>query len=78
MYDFLKSAEDMLETVFIVSKVNLENGKGGELTGDTGIGVTVRHAEGEKCERCWTYSDSVGKNAEHPTLCSRCAAIVSK
>lgn len=78
MYDFLKSAEDMLETVFIVSKVNLENAAGGEFNGDTGIGVTVRHAEGEKCERCWTYSGSVGNNAEHPTLCSRCAAIVAK
>ena len=78
MYDFLKSAEDMLETVFIVSKVNLENAAGGEFNGDTGIGVTVRHAEGEKCERCWTYSGSVGNNAEQPTLCSRCAAIVAK
>ena len=78
MYDFLKSAEGMLKTVFIVSNVTLENGKGGEHIGDSGVGVTVRHAEGEKCERCWTYSDSVGKCAEHPTLCSRCAAIVSK
>lgn len=78
MYDFLKSAEDMLSTVFIVSKVNLENAEGGEFKGDTGIGVTVKHAEGEKCERCWTYSETVGESVEHPTLCSRCAAIIGK
>ena len=78
MYEFLKSAEDMLSTVFIVSKVNLENAEGGEFKGDTGIGVTVKHAEGEKCERCWTYSETVGESVEHPTLCSRCAAIIGK
>ncbi|CAL93822.1 isoleucine--tRNA ligase [Azoarcus olearius] len=26
-----------------------------------------------KCERCWHYTDDVGHNAEHPTLCARCA-----
>ena len=72
------SAEDMLKTVFIVSKATIENAKGGEFKGDTGIGVTVRHADGEKCERCWTYSETVGKDAAHPTLCSRCAAIIGK
>ncbi len=77
-YDFLKSCEDMLKTIFIVSNVKLENTDGGEFKGETGIGVTVRRAEGEKCERCWTYSKTVGESTEHPTLCSRCAAIVGK
>jgi isoleucyl-tRNA synthetase len=25
-----------------------------------------------KCERCWHYSDDVGHNPAHPTLCGRC------
>ena len=76
MYDFLEEIKNMLKTVFIVSKINVQNGKGGELQGETGIGVTVKHAEGEKCERCWSFSTAVGECAEHSTLCPRCAAIV--
>ena len=38
--------------------------------------VKVAKADGEKCERCWTYSIDVGKDSEHPTLCSRCAEVV--
>ncbi|MFC4354387.1 isoleucine--tRNA ligase [Chryseomicrobium palamuruense] len=40
--------------------------------------VVISNAEGEKCERCWTISSTVGENTEHPTVCSRCAEIVSK
>lgn len=39
--------------------------------------VVVTSAEGEKCERCWTISTTVGESADHPTLCARCAAVVS-
>jgi len=27
-----------------------------------------------KCERCWHYTDDVGQNADHPTICGRCAS----
>lgn len=75
-YTFLKSVEDILSTVFIVSSVELVEGDGGEHKGDSGIGVTVTHAAGEKCERCWSFSETVGKDTEHPTLCERCRNIV--
>ncbi|HVQ77925.1 MAG TPA: isoleucine--tRNA ligase [Candidatus Binatia bacterium] len=29
-----------------------------------------------KCERCWTWSERVGVDPDHPTLCDRCAPIV--
>ena len=73
---FLKSCEDILATIFIVSSVEIVEGEGGEHKGDSGIGVTVTHAKGEKCERCWSFSETVGEDAEHPTLCARCRAIV--
>lgn len=38
--------------------------------------IVVEKADGEKCERCWSYSDTVGQNEKHPSLCSRCAEIV--
>ena len=34
--------------------------------------ITVEKAEGEKCERCWSISRSVGKNAAYPCLCDKC------
>ncbi|MDH5772757.1 MAG: isoleucine--tRNA ligase, partial [Rhodospirillaceae bacterium] len=41
-----------------------------------GVGVVPALAEGEKCERCWMVSSSVGANAAHPTVCSRCGDAV--
>jgi len=39
-----------------------------------GLSVGVTRAGGEKCHRCWNYSETVGASAEHPTICSRCLA----
>ncbi len=76
VYDFAAAVKELLPTVLIVSQVELVNGKGGEESDFAGLGITVSHADGEKCERCWSFSDSVGKDSEHPTLCARCAAII--
>ncbi len=75
-YEFLKDRAQELATLFIVSKVAVEHGGKGEYTGETGISVTVKHAEGEKCARCWAYTGTVGSDAAHPDLCARCAGIV--
>ena len=67
--DFLKKAEDELAAAFIVSDVSIED-NGGELE------ITADKAEGEKCQRCWSISPTVGENSEHPTLCARCCEIL--
>ena len=73
----ISGLEKLLETVFIVSKIEIKDLPDAEFIGEaTGAGISVRRAEGEKCERCWTYSETVGKCAEHPTLCERCAHTV--
>ncbi len=69
-YEFVNSVLGELTAVFIVSKVELVKG------GSEEINVAVEKAQGEKCERCWVYSDTVGQNSEHPTLCARCAEIL--
>ena len=69
-YEFAKSVESDLVSAFIVSAVDVEKSE------FDGVNVKVEVAPGEKCERCWTHSDTVGKCAEHPTLCARCAEIV--
>lgn len=58
-----------LAEILIVSGVSVTKDKDG---GDTEFEVVK--AEGEKCERCWRYSKTVGGDSEHPTLCARCAA----
>ena len=37
------------------------------------LGVKVEQAPGEKCERCWMYSETVGEDKENPTICHRCS-----
>ena len=41
-----------------------------------GLRIAVRHAEGQKCERCWNYSKRVGEDADFPSVCERCAAAI--
>ena len=74
----LRSVEGDLATLLIVSQAKLVEGLAGgvEATGREDLKVNVQAAEGEKCERCWIYSDTVGKDAEHPTVCARCAAAL--
>lgn len=77
LHEFITSVSSLLPAVLIVSQVETVNGQGGaaaELV--EGLGVEVLAADGEKCERCWAFSDTVGKDAGHPTLCARCAGIV--
>ncbi len=79
-YAFLESVKSILSTVLIVSTVTLSCGKAPEgAYGGTeykGAAYVVSQAEGEKCERCWIYSTTVGEDADHPTLCTRCAGVV--
>jgi isoleucyl-tRNA synthetase len=37
-----------------------------------GLTIGVSKADGRKCNRCWIYSENVGMNPEHPTVCERC------
>ncbi len=81
LYDFLKECEKDLVTIFIVSDAAVTKGDcvdayiGEEAEG---LKVKVSQAEGEKCERCWMYSKTVGTDTEHPRLCKRCADVVKK
>lgn len=79
MQKFLVENRDRLELALIVSNVEIVNNcdetfvEGEELKE---LYIKVVHAEGEKCERCWKYSTEVGQDAEHPTLCPRCASVL--
>ncbi len=79
LYDFLAVNKDILPTIFIVSAVSLVKGTGGEIAGLVeGLTITAKKASGEKCERCWMFSDYVGTSSDHPTLCERCENIIKE
>ena len=42
-----------------------------------GVGVVIKVAEGQKCERCWQVLPEVGQHADHPDLCHRCHDAVT-
>ena len=62
---FLRKAENELAASFIVSEVEI-------VENNSELEISIEKAEGEKCERCWVISKTVGTDGEHPTLCSRC------
>ena len=63
-YEFLQENKDLLMTVFIVSGLEVIQGKSD---------IRVEVADGEKCERCWMYSTTVGEDKENPTICHKCS-----
>jgi len=75
IFEYLQSFSEDLRFLFIVSDVELTQSS--ELSGEE-IEVSVSKAPGDKCERCWTYSPSVGSHSEIPTLCSRCFEILKE
>jgi isoleucyl-tRNA synthetase len=64
---------ELLATLCIVSEV--------EIVADPAAASEVVQAERSphaKCERCWNYRPTVGRDAEHPTLCERCVRVISE
>ena len=73
MYDFLNAIPmDELADLMIVSHVDLVKGEGGVKGLTEGLGMSVAHAAGNKCLRCWKFDTAVGENG----LCPRCAKVL--
>lgn len=82
-YEFFDGIKTELADIFIVSDFNLH--KTDELIDTTGanrsenfegVYIEITQAPGMKCERCWMYSETVGKDAGHPDICERCAEVL--
>ena len=83
LYSKLSAVEDTLAAVFIVSAASVVNNGDGEFKCEDPafegkLSFSVEKADGAKCERCWCYSESVGEDHDHPTLCKRCVEQVTK
>lgn len=68
-------AQLMIVSQFVVAGTK-DNAPEKALQLDTSA-VLVEPATGEKCDRCWTISETVGSNPEHLSLCERCATVVT-
>ncbi len=86
--DVLEAKGKYLKEILVVSLVEVSGTEGAGGTeglnekGDRftfiskdlpGIEVAVKKAAGEKCERCWNYSESVGGDKKAPRICERCS-----
>jgi len=71
-FDFLQLYLDQLPGIFIVSQVELKKYKA--LSEDADF--MVDKASGQKCQRCWNYRETVGKNSAHPEICDRCIEAI--
>lgn len=74
---------DELRYLFLVSQVELPAqaaavAKAKYTRQLEGMSLAVVEAEGQKCDRCWNYSLSVGAAAADPTICDRCVAALQE
>ncbi len=79
MKQFINENISELKEVLIVSGLKTTEEKGiGQyaVEGLDNFSIDISHSEFGKCERCWTYDKTVGKNETHPTLCSRCCNVI--
>ncbi len=72
---FKEHLED-LRALLIVSQLQLVDEKeiGNPYKSEEikGLTIGVEKARGDKCERCWIYSESVGADKQNPSVCDRC------
>jgi isoleucyl-tRNA synthetase len=77
----LRAKGDLLPTLFIVSQVALGDASPSAVMTESpeipGLVIGVEKARGQKCQRCWVWSERVGEDPRHPTICERCAPVVS-
>lgn len=66
----VRKYEKFLPDLFIASQVFLQSGDETRFE--------IRKAEGEKCLRCWQIKPEVGKNPADPSVCNRCAAVLTQ
>jgi isoleucyl-tRNA synthetase len=64
--EWASEVADILPLALIVAQVKLTDGEA----------IVVKHAPGQKCERCWIVKEDVGADQKHPTLCGRCGTVV--
>ncbi len=71
LFDLLKKYEKQLTEFFIVSRVQLD------VHGGPDLQIHADKALGQKCVRCWTYSEQTGQNQTYPAVCPKCVEALA-
>lgn len=78
----LNSLQDELRFVLLTSSATVApfedapaNAQPSELI--SGLKITFSIATGEKCPRCWHYTNDIGHVAQQPDICGRCVTNVA-
>lgn len=79
--DFLTENVAHLPVIFVTSAVSIKPwseapaaaAEAGEMSG---LKIEVRLAAGQKCPRCWVYTDKIGGVPAYPEVCARCATVL--
>jgi len=81
MFQELNEALPSLRELFIVSQVDLapldsmpDTAFRSEAI--SGLAIGISFAAGDKCARCWNYSERLGENVAYPEACPRCSDIL--
>jgi isoleucyl-tRNA synthetase len=75
----VESYSGFLPAFFLVScaEINHERLKGAyESTNVEGLQIVIERAPGNKCGRCWNWSERVGTFNDEPELCERCYPVI--
>lgn len=79
-YNYLDGLLSGLPEIFKVSQVSLRKTDSfGGAVSDVNlpdVALQTEKASGRKCERCWNFSESVGKNSGHEHLCDQCVSAI--
>ena len=68
-YFFLSSQVELVDSIDAIEKAEYKSQS-------DNVSIAIVKADGEKCERCWNYSLSVGSFKDDPTICDRCNAAL--
>jgi isoleucyl-tRNA synthetase len=86
--ELFRAKDAVLRDLFIVSGVErvdgappagLETGRDRVVLRESrvpGLAVEVHRAPGRKCDRCWVWSEAVGRDPVHADLCERCLPLI--
>lgn len=79
LFEFIKRNKEDLQNVLIVSGIEIfENGEGNYKAEEIeNLSVNISHSKYKKCERCWTYSSTVGQDSLNPMICKRCIEVLN-
>jgi isoleucyl-tRNA synthetase len=78
---FVQNLDMPLADIFIVSSAVLKDTLDSEAFQSreiAGLEIAVKKAAGEKCERCWRFSQTIGQDDQYPEACDRCASALNQ